>query len=105
PENRALRADLLAHDIKQKGTIGMPVRKYKPTSPARRPMTVSTFEEITKKRPEKNLTVRLKKNAGRNNRGRITTRHRGGGHKRLYRIIDFKRDKTGIPARVAAIEY
>ncbi len=68
-------------------------------------MSVSTFEEITKKRPEKRLTVPLKKTAGRNNRGRITTRHRGGGAKRHYRIIDFKRNKTGIPARVAAIEY
>jgi large subunit ribosomal protein L2 len=83
----------------------MPIRKYKPTSPARRSMSVSTFEEITKKRPEKRLTVPLKKTAGRNNRGRITTRHRGGGAKRHYRIIDFKRNKTGIPARVAAIEY
>jgi large subunit ribosomal protein L2 len=83
----------------------MPVRKYKPTSPARRSMSVSTFEEITKKRPEKNLTEPLKKNAGRNNRGRITTRHRGGGAKRFYRIIDFKRNKLGVPARVAAIEY
>ena len=83
----------------------MPIRKYKPTSPARRSMSVSTFEEITKKRPEKSLTERLKKHAGRNNRGRITTRHRGGGAKRAYRIIDFKRNKHGIPARVAAIEY
>jgi large subunit ribosomal protein L2 len=83
----------------------MPIRKYKPTSPARRSMSVSTFEEITKKRPEKSLTVPLKKHAGRNNRGRITTRHRGGGAKRFYRIIDFKRNKTGVPARVAAIEY
>jgi large subunit ribosomal protein L2 len=83
----------------------MPVRKYKPTSPARRSMSVSTFEEITKKKPEKSLIEPLKKHAGRNNRGRITTRHRGGGNKRFYRIIDFKRNKTGIPARVAAIEY
>ncbi len=83
----------------------MPIRKYKPTSPARRSMSVSTFEEITKKRPEKSLTERLKKHAGRNNRGRITTRHRGGGGKRAYRIIDFKRNKHGIPARIAAIEY
>jgi len=83
----------------------MPIRKYKPTSPARRSMSVSTFEEITKKRPEKSLTERLKKHAGRNNRGRITTRHRGGGAKRAYRIIDFKRNKHGIPARIAAIEY
>lgn len=83
----------------------MPIRKYKPTSPARRSMSVSTFEEITKKRPEKSLTERLKKHAGRNNRGRITVRHRGGGAKRAYRIVDFKRNKHGIPARVAAIEY
>ena len=83
----------------------MPVRKYKPTSPARRSMSVSTFEEITKKRPEKSLVEPLKKHAGRNNKGRITTRHRGGGNKRFYRIIDFKRNKHNIPARVAAIEY
>jgi large subunit ribosomal protein L2 len=83
----------------------MPIRKYKPTSPGRRSMSVSTFEEITKKEPEKSLTEPLKKHAGRNNRGRITTRHQGGGHKRRYRIIDFKRSKTGIPAKVAAIEY
>ncbi|MGI8976906.1 MAG: 50S ribosomal protein L2 [Thermomicrobiales bacterium] len=83
----------------------MPIRKYKPTSPARRSMSVSTFEEITKKRPEKSLIEALRKHSGRNNRGRITTRHRGGGNKRFYRIIDFKRSKTGIPARVAAIEY
>lgn len=83
----------------------MPIRKYKPTSPARRSMSVSTFEEITKKRPEKSLIEPLKKHAGRNNKGRITTRHRGGGNKRFYRIIDFKRNKADIPARVAAIEY
>lgn len=83
----------------------MPVRKYKPTSPARRSMSVSTFEEITKKKPEKKLVEPLKKHAGRNNRGRITTRHRGGGAKRFYRIVDFKRNKFGVPARVAAIEY
>jgi large subunit ribosomal protein L2 len=83
----------------------MPIRKYKPTSPGRRSMSVSTFEEITKSRPEKSLIVPLKKQAGRNHHGRITTRHRGGGHKRFYRIIDFKRNKIGVPARVAAIEY
>ena len=83
----------------------MPVRKYKPTSPGRRSMSVSTFEEITKSRPEKSLIVPLKKTAGRNNKGRITVRHRGGGHKRFYRIIDFKRNKFGVPARIAAIEY
>lgn len=68
-------------------------------------MSVSTFEEITKTKPEKSLTVPLKKHSGRNNQGKITTRHRGGGAKRAYRIIDFKRNKTGVPARVAAIEY
>jgi large subunit ribosomal protein L2 len=83
----------------------MPVRQYRPTSPGRRGMSVSTFEEITKTRPEKSLTVRLKKHAGRNNRGRITTRHRGGGAKRAYRLIDFKRNKLEVPAKVAAIEY
>lgn len=83
----------------------MAIRKYKPTSPARRSMSVSTFEEITKKKPEKSLIEPLKKHAGRNNKGRITTRHRGGGHKRHYRIIDFKRNKFDVPARVAAIEY
>jgi large subunit ribosomal protein L2 len=83
----------------------MPIRQYKPTSPGRRGMSVSTFEEITKTRPEKSLTVRLKKHAGRNNQGKITTRHRGGGAKRAYRIIDFKRNKPNVPAKVAAIEY
>ncbi|AZR74721.1 50S ribosomal protein L2 [Anoxybacter fermentans] len=83
----------------------MGIKKFKPTSPARRFMTVSTFEEITKTKPEKSLTAPLKKSGGRNATGRITVRHRGGGHKRKYRIIDFKRDKDGIPARVAAIEY
>lgn len=83
----------------------MPVRIYKPTSPGRRRMSVSSFDEITKKRPEKSLIEPLKKHAGRNNIGRITVRHRGGGNKRFYRIIDFKRDKFGVPARVAAIEY
>lgn len=83
----------------------MGVRRYKPTSAGRRNMSVSTFEEITKKRPESRLIEPLRKKAGRNNRGRITTRHRGGGNKRFYRIIDFKRNKHGIPAKVAAIEY
>jgi len=83
----------------------MAVKKYKPTTPGRRGMTVSTFEEITKKEPEKSLTVSLNKTGGRNMYGRITMRHRGGGHKRKYRIIDFKRDKDGVPAKVAAIEY
>ena len=83
----------------------MPVKKYKPTSPGRRGMTVSTFEEITAREPEKSLVTTIKKYAGRNAMGRITVRHRGGGQKRLYRIIDFKRDKDGIPAKVATIEY
>jgi len=83
----------------------MPNRQYRPTSPGRRGMSVSTFEEITKTRPEKSLTVKLNKKAGRNNQGKITTRHRGGGAKRAYRLIDFKRNKLGVPAKVAAIEY
>ncbi len=83
----------------------MPIRKYKPTSPGRRFMTVSTFEEVTKKKPEKSLTEPVKKTGGRNNNGRITTRHQGGGHKRRYRVVDFKRVKDGVPAKVAAIEY
>jgi len=83
----------------------VPIKNYKPTSPARRQMTVSTFEEITVSKPEKSLLAPLFKKAGRNNQGKITTRHRGGGHKRQYRIIDFKRDKDGIPGRVATIEY
>jgi len=83
----------------------MPIRKYKPTSPGRRSMSVSTFEEITKKEPERSLIEPLKRTAGRNNRGRITTRHRGGGAKRFYRIVDFKRNKVGVPAKVNAIEY
>src|SRR6476619_4660352 len=83
----------------------MPVKTYKPTSPGRRGMSVATFDEVTKTRPERALTQPLKKTAGRNNNGRITTRHRGGGHKRKYRIIDWKRSKIGIQARVIAIEY
>ncbi|MCR3954724.1 MAG: 50S ribosomal protein L2 [Gudongella sp.] len=83
----------------------MSIRKFKPTSPARRQMSVSTFEEITKKEPEKSLVVSLNKNSGRNSQGRITIRHRGGGAKKKYRIIDFKRNKDGIPGKVAAIEY
>jgi large subunit ribosomal protein L2 len=83
----------------------MGIRRYKPTSAGRRNMSVATFEEITKKKPEKSLLEPLRKSGGRNNRGRITTRHRGGGHKRAYRVIDFKRNKHGIPAKVAAIEY
>ena len=83
----------------------MGIRGFKPTSPGVRHMTVSTFEEVTKKSPEKSLVVSLKKNSGRNNQGRITVRHRGGGSKIKYRIIDFKRTKDNIPAKVTAIEY
>ena len=83
----------------------MAVRKVKPTSPGRRFQTYSTFEEITRTKPEKNLLKVVKRTGGRNSNGRITCRHRGGGHKRKYRIIDYKRDKTGIPAKVAAVEY
>jgi len=83
----------------------MAIKSFNPTSPARRFMTVSTFEEITKKEPEKSLLVPLKKTGGRNSYGRITVRHHGGGAKQKYRIIDFKRDKDGIKAKVAAIEY
>ena len=83
----------------------MAIRVYKPTSPARRFMSVLTFEEITKKTPEKSLTCDLRHRAGRNNQGKITVRHQGGGARRKYRIIDFKRQKDGIPATVKAIEY
>ena len=83
----------------------MPIKKYKPTTPGRRGMSSLTFEEITTNKPEKSLIVPLKSKGGRNNNGRITTRHQGGGHKRNYRLIDFKRDIDGIPAKVATIEY
>ena len=83
----------------------MAVKRYKATSPGRRFLTVSTFEEITRKEPEKSLLAPLKKRSGRNSYGRITVRHRGGGHKRKYRLIDFKRDKDNVPAKVAGIEY
>ena len=83
----------------------MAIRGFKPTTPSRRKMTVATFEEITKTTPEKSLVTTINKTAGRNAHGRITSRHRGGGVKRKYRIIDLKRDKDNIPARVAAIEY
>ena len=83
----------------------MAIRVYKPTSPARRFMSVLTFEEITKKTPEKSLTTDLRHRAGRNNQGKITVRHQGGGARRKYRIIDFRRQKDGIPATVKAIEY
>ncbi|MBN2098406.1 MAG: 50S ribosomal protein L2 [Dehalococcoidia bacterium] len=83
----------------------MGLKAYRPTSPGRRAMVGSTFEEITKKKPEKSLLVSLKKNAGRNNQGKVTVRHRGGGSRRKLRIIDFKRDKVGVAAEVLGIEY
>lgn len=83
----------------------MGIRQYKPTSPGRRGASGYTFDEITTKRPEKSLLAPLTKKAGRNNQGRITVRHRGGGHKRRLRVIDFKRDKFGVPGKVASIEY
>jgi large subunit ribosomal protein L2 len=83
----------------------MPVKTYKPTSPGRRGMTGATFEEVTSTEPERSLLRPLSKRAGRNTQGRITVRHRGGGHKRQYRVIDFKRDKVSVPARVKSIEY
>ena len=83
----------------------MAVKKFRPTTPSRRQMTMATFEEITTNSPEKSLLVSLKKTGGRNAQGKITVRHHGGGAKRKYRIIDFKRNKDGIPAKVATIEY
>src|SRR5918997_5627370 len=83
----------------------MAIKRYKPTSPGRRGMSVSTFEEITKLEPEKSLLEPLRRAGGRNNQGRITSRHRGGGSYHHYRIIDFKRNKPGIPAQVVGIEY
>lgn len=83
----------------------MAIRKLKPMTPGTRYMSISTFEEVTKTNPEKSLTSKLKKSGGRNNLGRVTSRHRGGGHKRKYRVIDFKRDKFNIPAKVFSIEY
>ncbi|NLW17358.1 MAG: 50S ribosomal protein L2 [Firmicutes bacterium] len=83
----------------------MAIKKFRPTSPGRRFMTVSAFDEITKTEPERSLLAPLKRKGGRNSYGRITVRHRGGGHKRHYRIIDFKRNKDGIPAKVVGIEY
>ena len=101
---RPAQAGRLDRDLRG-GSALMPIRRYKPTSPGRRFMSVSTFEEITKTKPEKSLLEPVTKKGGRNNNGRITTRHQGGGHKRRYRIIDFKRLKDGVPAKVAAIEY
>lgn len=83
----------------------MAIKIYRPTSPGRRNMSVSTFEEITRSEPERSLLAPLRKKAGRNNRGVVTMRHRGGGHKRRYRIIDFRRDKTGVAGKIESIEY
>ena len=83
----------------------MPIRKFKPTSPGRRFMSISGFDEVTTDKPEKSLVESLPTHAGRNNQGRITTRHQGGGYRKLYRKIDFKRDKHGVPGKVASIEY
>ncbi|ACA58789.1 50S ribosomal protein L2 [Candidatus Desulforudis audaxviator] len=83
----------------------MATKKFKPTSPGRRFVTVSDFREVTVTEPEKSLVEPLRKKAGRNFQGRVTVRHRGGGHKRLYRVIDFKRNKDGVPGKVATIEY
>jgi large subunit ribosomal protein L2 len=96
---------IVNHQLSIINCLDMGVKKYKPTSPGRRFQTVSTFEEITATRPEPSLTVALKKTGGRNNLGRITSRRRGGGHKRFYRIIDFKRNKDSVTAKVATIEY
>src|SRR5512147_2944767 len=83
----------------------MPVKTYNPTSPGRRFQTTSTFDELTRSTPEKSLVVKLKQSGGRNNRGKVTVRYRGGWHKKKYRVIDFRRDKIGVPAKVAEIEY
>ena len=83
----------------------MALKAYRPTTPSRRGMTGYSFDELTKKEPEKSLLLPLRKNAGRNMQGKVTVRHRGGGHKRMLRIIDFKRDKQGVPGKVVAIEY
>ena len=83
----------------------MPLRSYRPTSPGMRETTRSTFEEITTDEPHKPLTERLVRRAGRNSQGKLTVRHQGSGHKRLYRVIDWKRDKPGVPARIATVEY
>src|SRR5438094_3098099 len=83
----------------------MPVRKYKPTTPGRRGSSVSSFDELTRAKPEKSLVAKGREKAGRNNKGRVTMRHQGGGNKRRYRVIDFRRNKDGVPAKVAEIEY
>src|SRR4249920_3935829 len=87
------------------GSRSMGVRKYKPTTPGRRGASVSTFEEITRGTPEKSLVAKGRNKAGRNVHGRITARHQGGGAKRRYRVVDFRRNKDGVPAKVAHIEY
>ena len=102
--DRGAQRGLRDRDLRRGGRL-MALKKYKPTSPGRRFMATSGFEEITKSEPEKSLLEPLTKKGGRNNRGRITTRHQGGGHKRRFRTIDFKRTKDGVPAKVAAIEY
>ena len=83
----------------------MPVRKYKPTTPGRRGSSVSSFDELTRAKPEKSLVAKGREKAGRNNKGRVTMRHQGGGNKRRYRVVDFRRNKDGVPAKVAHIEY
>ncbi len=83
----------------------MPIKSFKPTSPGLRGLELPTYEEVTKEEPEKSLTISVKRHAGRNNQGRITTRHRGGGFRKVVRIVDFRREKDGIPAKVQAIEY
>ena len=83
----------------------MGIKKFRPTTPSRRFITGSDFSEVTSKRPEKSLIAKQSKNGGRNNNGRITARHRGGGHKRRYRIVDFKRDKLNVPGKVDSIQY
>src|SRR5581483_10156954 len=102
--HRRAQGRRLDRDLRRSAAL-VPIRRYKPTSPGRRFMSVSTFEEITKTKPEKSLLEPVTKKGGRNNNGRITTRHQGGGHKRRYRVIDFKRQKDGVPAKVASIEY
>src|SRR5438270_7218167 len=83
----------------------MPIRKYKPTTPGRRGASVSGFDEVTRSRPERSLLDKGRNKAGRNNSGKITMRHQGGGNKRRFRVVDFRRNKDGVPAKVAAIEY
>ncbi|MDX1487845.1 MAG: 50S ribosomal protein L2, partial [Acidiferrobacterales bacterium] len=95
----------MAQQVSPQIEKAMAIKKLKPNTPGQRQRSVSAFDDITKSEPEKSLLAPVKRNGGRNSRGRITVRHQGGGHKRRYRIIDFKRNKIGIPAKVAAIEY